>query len=185
EYTFSTSTTDPEEDQIYYLFDWGDGESSGWLGPYNSGDAIQATHVWTDAGDYEIQVKAKDTNDRESDWSDSHSIHILKTPYTKVEQIYGGFFKVNAVIRNLGEIEATNIQWSITLDGGIILGRETTGTIPNIPPGGNVTVNSNLILGFGEITVTAKAEITENTHEKTNNGFAYFLYIKVNPSGSI
>jgi len=185
EYTVSTSTTDPEEDQIYYLFDWGDGESSDWLGPYNSGDTIQSTHAWTDAGDYEIQVKAKDTNDRESDWSDPHSIHILKTPYMKVEQIYGGFFKISAVIRNLGEIEATNIQWSITLDGGIILGRETTGTIPNIPPDGNVTVNSNLILGFGEITVTAKAEITENTHEKTNNGFAYFLYIKVNPSGSI
>lgn len=185
EYTFSTSTTDPEEDQIYYLFDWGDGESSGWLGPYNSGDAIQSTHAWIDAGDYEIQVKAKDANDLESDWSDPHSIHILKTPYMKVEQIYGGFFKISAVIRNLGEIEATNIQWSITLDGGIILGRETTGTIPNIPPGGNVTVNSNLILGFGEITVTAKAEIPENTHEKTNNGFAYFLYIKVNPSGSI
>ena len=185
EYTFSTSTTDPEEDQIYYLFDWGDNTTTNWLGPYNSGDAIQSTHAWTDAGDYEIQVKAKDANDRESDWSDSHSMHILKTPYMKVEQIYGGFFKVSAVIKNLGEIEATNIQWSIILDGGIILGRETTGTIPNIPPGGNVTVNSNLILGFGELTVTAKAEIPENTHEKTNNGFAYFLYIKVNPSGSI
>lgn len=185
EYTFSTSTTDPEEDQIYYLFNWGDDTSTNWLGPYNSGDTIQSTHAWSNAGDYEIQVKAKDTNNLESNWSEPHLIHVLKEPYIKIKQIYGGFIGVSAVIINLGEIEATNIQWSITLEGGIILGRETTGTIPNIPPGGNVTINSNLILGFGELTVTAIAAITENTHEKTNNGFAYFVYIRVNPSGSI
>jgi hypothetical protein len=183
-YTFYTSTTDPEEDQIYYLFDWGDNTTTNWLGPHNSGDVIQATHTWIEAGDYKIQVKAKDQNDRESNWSDPHSIHILKAPYLKVEQIYGGFFKVSAVIRNLGEIEATNIQWSITFDGGAIIGRETTGTIPKIPSGENITVNSNLVLGFGELTVTTKAKIPENEHEKTNNGFAYFIYIKVKPSGT-
>jgi len=32
EYTFNTSTTDPEGDDVYYLFDWGDGTNSGWQG---------------------------------------------------------------------------------------------------------------------------------------------------------
>jgi len=37
EYTYISGTVDPNEDHVYYLWDWGDGNSSGWLGPYNSG----------------------------------------------------------------------------------------------------------------------------------------------------
>ncbi|UCD12958.1 MAG: hypothetical protein JSW60_05165, partial [Thermoplasmatales archaeon] len=37
EYTFSSSTTDPEGDKIYYKFEWGDGTDSEWVGPYESG----------------------------------------------------------------------------------------------------------------------------------------------------
>ncbi len=46
EYTYTTSTTDADGDQIYYMFDWGDGNYSDWLGPYNSGDTCEATHTW-------------------------------------------------------------------------------------------------------------------------------------------
>lgn len=42
EYTYTTSTTDPESDKIYYLFDWGDGSTSGWVGPFNSGATASA-----------------------------------------------------------------------------------------------------------------------------------------------
>ena len=31
DYTYSTDTTDPEGDDIEYLFDWGDGTDSGWI----------------------------------------------------------------------------------------------------------------------------------------------------------
>jgi len=51
-YSYSTSTTDPEGDQVYYWFDWGDGLNSGWNGPYNSGDAISLSHTWTADGTY-------------------------------------------------------------------------------------------------------------------------------------
>ncbi|GAG82097.1 unnamed protein product, partial [marine sediment metagenome] len=30
--SFSTSTTDPDGDNVYYLFRWGDGTNSGWIG---------------------------------------------------------------------------------------------------------------------------------------------------------
>ena len=35
--TYASVTTDPNGDQIYYLFDWGDGTDSGWVGPFESG----------------------------------------------------------------------------------------------------------------------------------------------------
>jgi len=76
EYTYSTSTTDPNGDQIYYLFDWGDDTDSGWLGPYNSGEEIEASHIWTEKGSFEIKVKAKDIHGSESDWSDPLSVSM-------------------------------------------------------------------------------------------------------------
>jgi hypothetical protein len=70
EYTYASSTSDPEGDQVYYLWDWGDGNNSGWLGPYNSGATINMTHKWLDKGKYSIKVKAKDSTGSESVWSD-------------------------------------------------------------------------------------------------------------------
>lgn len=76
-YTFSTSTTDPDGDQIYYMFNWGDGTSSEWLGPYTSGLTISALHSWTTIGDYSVKVKARDTNAATSDWSEPHTVSIV------------------------------------------------------------------------------------------------------------
>ncbi|MCD6108537.1 MAG: hypothetical protein J7J89_03585, partial [Thermoplasmata archaeon] len=50
--------------------DWGDGTNSGWLGPYNSGETVEASHSWSEKGEYSIKVKAKDINGLESEWSD-------------------------------------------------------------------------------------------------------------------
>jgi len=70
EYTYSTAATDPQGDQVYYLWDWGDGTDSGWLGPFNSGVTVEATHSWTEKGSYVIKVRAKDTGGLIGDWSD-------------------------------------------------------------------------------------------------------------------
>ena len=70
EYNYSTSTTDIDGDIIYYFWDWGDNTNSEWLGPYNSGEEIFASHEWEKRGGYSIKVKAKDENGFESPWSD-------------------------------------------------------------------------------------------------------------------
>jgi len=76
--SFSVSTTDPEEDPIYYMFDWGDGTSSQWLGPYNSGQEIQGVHKWSELGSYEIRVIAKDSHNQQSSWSDPLFLDIVE-----------------------------------------------------------------------------------------------------------
>jgi hypothetical protein len=78
-YTYSTSSIDSDGDQIFYLFDWGDGSISEWIGPYNSGATCEAEHTWTVKGNYNIKVKAKDSNGAESSWSDPLSITM---PYS-------------------------------------------------------------------------------------------------------
>ncbi|MGB7060981.1 MAG: C25 family cysteine peptidase [Candidatus Zixiibacteriota bacterium] len=74
EYDFSSSTTDPEGDSLFYLFDWGDGTDSDWLGPYSSGETCTASKSWPDAGSYEVKVKAKDNYDHESGWSEALTV---------------------------------------------------------------------------------------------------------------
>lgn len=73
---YEASTTDPERDTLYYLFDWGDGTQSGWLGPFPSGQAIHASHVWREQKSYEIKVKAKDDKGKESEWSDPLPVSV-------------------------------------------------------------------------------------------------------------
>jgi|GEM_PF-1655963 len=69
-YIFSSKGSDPNGDEIYYLFDWGDGSDSGWIGPFQTIDALHITHGYDDYGMYKIKVKTKDPWGIESEWSD-------------------------------------------------------------------------------------------------------------------
>ena len=80
-YEYKSYTFDPDNDNIYYLWDWGDGTTSEWLGPYESGKECIVSHIWSEKGEYEIKVKAKDTYDLESDWSEPLVVSMPKNKY--------------------------------------------------------------------------------------------------------
>jgi hypothetical protein len=79
-YTFSSHTTDPDGDDLYYNFEyatyWGDRTESGWLGPYHSGDEINTTHTFTTRDGYYIRVRAKDINNEEGPRSEYKVISV-------------------------------------------------------------------------------------------------------------
>ncbi|HVQ00162.1 MAG TPA: C13 family peptidase [Candidatus Thermoplasmatota archaeon] len=60
-YNYTSSTSDPDGDQVYYLFNWGDGTNSGWLGPYSSGQTATGSHDWPTLGDFNLTVRARDS----------------------------------------------------------------------------------------------------------------------------
>jgi len=68
-YNFSTSTIDPDDNTMTYRFFWAEGDTSAWIGPYNSGESCTQSHIWNTAGTYDVKVKAKDQYDVESAWS--------------------------------------------------------------------------------------------------------------------
>jgi peptidase C25-like protein/PKD domain-containing protein len=78
ELTYEASTSDIEEDMVYYLFDWGDGDFSNWIGPVESGQKVNASHVWSNEGDFQIRVQAKDDHGVQSAWSDPLSVTMPK-----------------------------------------------------------------------------------------------------------
>jgi agmatine/peptidylarginine deiminase len=73
-YPYTSRTNDLDGDQVSYMWDWGDGNYSIWLGPYDSGDTCEATYTWSEQGTYAVRVKAKDIHGEESPWSDPLSV---------------------------------------------------------------------------------------------------------------
>ena len=75
-YSFSTSATDPGEDQVKYTFDWGDGTAQTETALVNSGTAASATHAWSEAGSYAIKAMATDSYGATSGWSSEYMVTI-------------------------------------------------------------------------------------------------------------
>jgi len=68
-YGYEIYTIDPEENDVYYLIDWGDGVTSEWLGPYESGEVTHFDHSWEEKDGYTLKVKSKDIFGDKSDWA--------------------------------------------------------------------------------------------------------------------
>ena len=75
-YEFTCTGTDPNRQQVYYMWDWGDGDVTDWLGPFDYEQASVLSHTWTAPGQYNISAKLKDIHDAESDWSSAGIIDI-------------------------------------------------------------------------------------------------------------
>jgi hypothetical protein len=103
-YSYSSRTEDPDGDRIYYMFDWDDGTDSGWIGPYNSGDNVSASHIWSNRGTYQIKVKAKDDPNGDGDLSDgqesiwSQSLPIIMP---KSKTVLGNIFEKMPILKQI------------------------------------------------------------------------------------
>jgi PKD repeat protein len=86
-YEYKIKSTDPEQDDITYCIDWGDGTPEVCFGPFSSGEEIKVNNSWKDEGEYVIRVKARDTNGGESDWG------ILKITMPKHKFVNLDLFK--------------------------------------------------------------------------------------------
>jgi len=84
-YTYTTSTVDGDGDQIYYMFDWGDGNTTDWIGPYESGEICEVSHSWSKEGNYNITIIARDEYFCYSEWSDPLPIVMPYSFDVKIE----------------------------------------------------------------------------------------------------
>jgi len=181
EYSYTTSTTDPDGDLVKYCFDWGDNTVT-WTDQLESGENASLNHTWDIPGDHQIKVKARDENGLDSEWSDPLSIYIdVNSPFISIEKIRGGFGKVIAKIKNIGTLEASNVNWSISVSGGTfgLINVFTENTIDIIEVEVEEKIKtSGIIFGFGNIEVNVTAMIpAANTATKTVNGFVFGPFV--------
>ncbi len=63
---FKFYATDPENNNVFFYIEWGDGNVEEWIGPYASDEEITLNHTWDEKNTYTIKAKAKDIFDAES-----------------------------------------------------------------------------------------------------------------------
>ena len=88
-YGYNIVSTEPDGNDIYYYFDWGDGTNSGWKGPYSSGQEVIIYNSWSSPGTYTIKGKAKDIYNAESYWSEPIVITIIENDPPTTPTIQG------------------------------------------------------------------------------------------------
>lgn len=55
-YTYETSTEHHiEHIPIKFMFSWGDGTNTSWIGPFAAGDPVSCNHTWSEFGEYEVK----------------------------------------------------------------------------------------------------------------------------------
>jgi hypothetical protein len=96
-YEFTIVTTDPEEDNVYYNIDWGDGNTET-IGPYVSGEEVTATHSWSNEGTYIIKANAEDVFSDESEWSEEFEISIPRNRISNFNFYSGLFYRFIALL---------------------------------------------------------------------------------------
>ena len=78
-YTYTSSASDPDGDQVRLRFDWGDGTLSNWSPFFNSNTSISSSYAWNSISTYSIRVIAQDENGTNSSWSPTLSVTISET----------------------------------------------------------------------------------------------------------
>jgi hypothetical protein len=184
EYDFTFITNDPEDADVYYYIDWGDGEVEEWTGPHASGEEITVSHTYLVRGNVTLQAKAKNTYGTEGIWSVPYIIQIL-APELEVGMTRSGFLRVKGFIKNIGNGVANDVNWTLTLNGGsILIGKESTGIIDSIPVDEEISFKSNIIIGFGETEFLVTAgEPFGSTDNRKQGGKMFGIFHKVNFGG--
>jgi len=74
-YTYTSTTIDPNGDNIRYQFSWGDGsyDTTAWVACGTTGSA---QHHWDNVGAYQVSVRAQDATERWSVWPPVKTVSI-------------------------------------------------------------------------------------------------------------
>jgi len=105
EYKYNFIADDPNDDDVCFFVDWGDGTSEE-TDLYPSGTQVKVSHTWSDYGEYEIRAKAIDEHNAESEWSNPLQITTQKNK--NINRPFLAFFQS---FQNQFSILRIMLQW--------------------------------------------------------------------------
>ena len=149
-YTFCMTWTNPESDNFYFMWNWGDGNISEWLGPYSAGHTICSNHSWSQKGTYAILVKLKDEHGVEI-YSDPHIFNVGEVKKGFIFGRYSNYTDLEILqifeALNLRVIYFKPFQFIHYANGEIV-------ALDNNSPGGSVVMHSlKFVIGFSGVVI--------------------------------
>jgi len=145
-----------------WAWDFGDGATAAVQNP---------THAYTTAGTYTATLTVTDA--ASTIVTDTATVTIVAPqPVLAIGAITGGF-GIKSSVKNTGEGAATNVAWTITLDGKLVfVGKSSTGDFATIAAGGDEAIKAGFILGFGKTNIKVTATCDEGVDaEATASAF--------------
>ncbi len=102
----------------------------------------------------------------------------VSAPAVVIGNISTTFGKIIVEVKNIGDEAATNIDWSIHVNGGRFgfINKDKTGEISNLDAKENTTIETDFLIGFGEISVN----VTVGSVGKVFDGSIFLFFITVN-----
>jgi phage baseplate assembly protein gpV len=153
---FATGGTTP----YTWAWEFGDGATASVQNP---------THAYTTAGTYTATLTVTDAASGTA--TDTATVTVIAPqPVLEIGAITGGF-GIKSSVKNTGEGVATNVVWTIALDGKLVfLGKSSTGTIATLAET-EQAIKTGFILGFGKTNIVVSATCDEGvTAEATASG---------------
>jgi PKD repeat protein len=89
EYEYVFNVIDPDPYEFYLWIDWGDGDSTGWIGIYLRGVPVKHSHIWNETGTYTIKAKVRDYCG-ESGWA-TFEVEIPRTRASSYQWLFERF----------------------------------------------------------------------------------------------
>jgi hypothetical protein len=154
-YSYSTSATDPEKNQVKYTFDWGDGTSSS-TGLVNSGTSASKSHKWHDAGTYKVKANATDSRGATSEYSSSLTVTIAANNPPNTPSMPSGPASGKpgtSYSYSTSAIDPDGNQVNYTFDWG-----DGTNSVTSMVNSGSVAAKSHTWSKAGTYPVKAKAK---------------------------
>ncbi|MDD3491871.1 MAG: lectin like domain-containing protein [Candidatus Thermoplasmatota archaeon] len=81
----------------------------------------------------------------------------LTVPADMQVEVTGGF-GLSAEVRNNGGSDLSDVEWSIHIEGFMLVQQNEGGVIPSLPAGGTATVSTDFVFGLGSVAVTVTVE---------------------------
>jgi hypothetical protein len=109
-------------------------------------------------------------------WLDLYNLDSIPYPRTanfcmkgltipqEIQITLSGGLGASARIKNNGASDLSNVEWSMTFEGGIVFQQKTQGVITTFPSGGTVDINTGFVFGFGLVDLVITVGSTEKTY---------------------
>jgi PKD repeat protein len=156
-----------------------------WKWDFDADGTIDSTvqnPTWTyeENGTYTVSLLVSDGHVSDKEVKQGY-VTVLPAGSSVIEirNITGGLLGVSAEILNNGTADVSALNWSIALNGGVVvLGKTKTGTLPGLIPGESVGITDKPVVGFGKITITVTVEIPDaEPVTKTASGFLFLFLV--------
>jgi hypothetical protein len=166
----ASASYDPDGTITTYEWDWNND------GVFEESHATpDAMHSWPQPGAYLVTLRITDDAAAASTITKTVKVNGSVAFYLNIN----GGFGIKASIKNNGTLNATIINWKLTVTGGLILvGGIKSGTILSLAISKETTVKDIPLVGFGKATITLDVSCAEGqAASKATTGTVLLFFV--------